>query len=195
MSQHLAVSIMLLALAACGGAKKAAEQAIAAADSAVSAVAPEAQAVAPELLQPLTTAVNEAKDALAAKDYEKAAGLSTDIPARAAEVSVKVEQAKKDLAADFATLSGTMPTNLVAVKAKLDRPPRSLSRERLSELRATIDSAVVAWPAIIGEYQSGAIASAMSKAFALKARVSEVMVALGMAADEKAWGNLVSQPK
>ena len=51
------------------------------------------------------------------------------------------------------------------------------------------------WPAIAQEFTSGAMASAMSKAFALKTRVSEAMVSLGLSADEKAWGNLITQPK
>jgi hypothetical protein len=186
---------MLVALTACGGAKKAAERAIASADSAIAAITPEADRVAPELLQPLLAAVNDAKASLAGKDYEKAAGQATDIPARAAEVSAKLEQTKKDLAADFATLNEAMPRNLEAVKAKLAKPPRSLSRERLTEIKGTYDSAMVAWPAIAQEFQSGAMASAMGKAFALKTRVSEAMVALGLSADGKAWGNLITQPK
>ena len=44
------------------------------------------------------------------------------------------------------------------------------------------------------EFQGGAMASAMSKAFALKTRVSEVMTALGLTIDPKTWGNLITQP-
>ena len=187
--------LVLLALAGCGGAKKAAERAIASADSAVGAISTRASQVGPELLQPLTTAVNDAKASLASKDYEKAAAQVTDVPARAAELGPKLDQLAKDLAADFATLNEAMPRNLEAVKAKLAKPPRSLSRERLTELKGTYDSAMVAWPAIAQEFESGAMASAMGKAFALKTRVSEAMVALGLSADGKAWGNLITQPK
>jgi len=187
--------LVLLALAGCGGAKKAAERAIASADSAVGAISAEASQVGPELLQPLTAAVNDAKASLASKDYEKAAAQVTDVPARAAEVQSKLAQLKKDLAADFATLNEAMPRNIEAVKAKLAKPPRSLSRERLAELQKTADSATAEWAAIAQEFQSGAMASAMGKAFGLKARVSEAMVALGLSADEKAWGNLITQPK
>jgi hypothetical protein len=190
-----ALVLLAVALAGCGGAKKAAERAIASADSAVGAISTRASQVAPELLQPLTTAVNDAKASLASKDYEKAAAQVTDVPARAAELGPKLDQLAKDLAADFATLNEAMPRNLEAVKAKLAKPPRSLSRERLTELKGTYDSAMVAWPAIAQEFQSGAMASAMGKAFALKTRVSEAMVALGLSADGKAWGNLITQPK
>ncbi len=88
-----------------------------------------------------------------------------------------------------------MPRNLAAIKDKLAKPPRSLSRERLAELRSVYDSAMTEWPAIAQEFQGGAGASAMGKAFGLKARVSEAMVALGLSADDKAWGNLITQPK
>ena len=117
------------------------------------------------------------------------------MPARAAEVEAKLDQLAKDLSADFATLNEAMPRNIEAIKQKLARPPRSLSRERLAELKATADSATAEWAAIAQEFQSGAMASAMGKAFGLKARVSEAMVALGLSADEKAWGNLITQPK
>jgi hypothetical protein len=106
-----------------------------------------------------------------------------------------VEQLKKDFAADFATLNEAMPRNLEAIKQKLARPPRSLSRERLADLQKTYDEGMAEWPAIAQEFQSGAMASAMGKAFGLKTKVSEAMVALGLSADEKAWGNLITQPK
>jgi len=186
---------LVIALTGCGGAKKVAERAIASADSAVGEISGRASQVAPELLQPLTTAVNDAKASLASKDYEKAAAQATDVPARAAELEPKLDQLAKDLSADFGTLNEAMPRNLEAVKAKLAKPPRSLSQQRLSEIKATYDSALVAWPAIAQEFQSGAMASAMGKAFALKTRVSEAMVSLGLSADGKAWGNLITQPK
>lgn len=189
------LAFLSLVLAGCGGAKRAAETAVASADSAVGAISAEAAQVGPELLQPLTVALNDAKASLAGRDYEQALAQATDIPVRAAEVSTRLEQARKDLAADFATLSEAMPRNIEAIRQKLARPPRSLSRERLTELKATADSAGAEWAAIAQEFQSGAMASAMGKAFGLKARVSEAMVALGLSADDKAWGNLITQPR
>lgn len=192
---RMIVMILAVILAGCGGAKKAAERAIASADSAVGAISTRASQVGPELLQPLTTALTDAKASLASKDYEKAAAQVTDVPARVAELEPKLDQLAKDLSADFATLNEAMPRNIEAIKQKLARPPRSLSRERLAELKATADSATAEWAAIAQEFQSGAMASAMAKAFGLKARVSEAMVSLGLSADEKAWGNLITQPK
>ena len=192
---HRIMLLLALALAGCNGAKKAAQASIAAADSAVAAVQPEAERVAPELLQPVTTALTEAKAAFAEKDYEAALAKSQDIPTRAAEVATKVEERKKDSSTDFAVLIVAMPRNLAAMKQKLARPPRSLSRERVAEIQKLVDSASTEWDAITKEFQSGAVSSAMDKAFLLKARVSEAMVALGLSADEKAWGNLITQPK
>lgn len=195
MRRRKVVIVLAALVAACGGPRKAAEQAIAAADSALAPVQAEAARVAPEQLQALTAAIADARSALESGDFERAAAGVKDIPARATELGTTVEKLKKDLSADFATLSEAMPRNLEAIKAKLARPPRSLSRERLAELQASYDSATAAWPAIAQEFQGGAMASAMAKAFGLKAKVSETMTALGLAADEKAWGNLVTQPK
>ncbi len=194
MNTRMAV-LAIAVLAGCGGPKRAAEQAIAAADSALAPIAEEAARVVPEQLQPLTASVADARSALANGEFEAAAAGVTDFPARAMALAATVEQLKKDYAADFATLSEAMPRNLEAINRKLARPPRSLSRERVTELRATHDAAAAEWPAVAQEYQSGAVASAMGKAFVLKARVSEAMVALGISSDEKAWGNLITQPK
>lgn len=184
-----------LVLAACGGPRRAAEQAIEAAESALAPIADEAARVAPEQLQGLTTAVADARGALANGDFVAAAEGVKEVPARAAELAGTVEQLKKDFDADFATLSEAMPRNLEAINQKLAKPPRSLSRERLTELRATYDGAVTEWQAVAQEFRGGALASAVGKAFGLKARVSEAMVALGLSSDEKAWGNLITQPK
>jgi len=195
MNARIAGLTLAVTLVACGGPRRAAEQAIAAADSALAPIADEAARVAPEQLQPLTAAVADARGALANGDFEAAAAGVKDVPAQVLALAGSVEQLKKDYAADFATLSEAMPRNLEAVKQKLAKPPRSLSQGRLTELRATLDGAVTEWQAVVQEYQSGAVASAMGKAFGLKARVSEAMVALGLSSDGKAWGNLITQPK
>ena len=117
------------------------------------------------------------------------------IPAQVADVSAKLEQAKKDLSADFATLSEAMPRNLQLIQVRLLKPPKSLSRDSVNALKKTHAEAKAEWPAITQEFQSGAMASAMGKAFALKTRVSETMTALGLTIDPKTWGNLITQPK
>lgn len=195
MSRRFSLLVLALVGSGCGGAKRTAEQAVAAADSAIAAVSGEARRVAPELLQPLSAAVTDAKASIAAGEFEAATAAVGDIPARVADVSKALEQLKKDFAADFATLNEAMPRNLEAIKQKLTRPPRSLSRERLVDMQKTYDEGMAEWPGIAQEFQGGEMASAMGKAFGLKAKVSEAMVALGLSADEKAWGNLITQPK
>jgi len=193
--RHRIAIVLAAGLAACGGPRRAAEQALAAADSALAPIAAEAARIAPDQLQSLQAAVADARNALAAGDVARATEGVKDIPARTAELGTTVAQLKKDFGADFATLSEAMPRNLAAIKDKLARPPRSLSRARLAELRTVYDSAMTEWPAIAQEFQGGAMASAMGKAFGLKTRVSAAMVALGLSADDKAWGNLITQPK
>ena len=195
MHRRFPLFLTLLVLAGCGGAKRGAEQAIAAADSSIATITPEAVKVQPELLQPLTAAMTEARGALASGQYDSATAKAKAIPAQVAEVSARVEQAKKDLNADFATLTEAMPRNLELIRNRLLAPPRKLSRDSVAQLKKTYDEAMAEWPAISQEFQGGAMASAMGKAFALKTRVSEVMTALGLTIDPKTWGNLITQPK
>lgn len=194
MQRRFPLFLTLLVLGGCGGAKHGAEQAIAAADSAVATISAEAQKVQPELLQPLTAALSDARAALSNGQYDSATAKARAIPAQVAEVSARLEQAKKDLNADFATLSEAMPRNLELIRVHLLAPPRKMSRDSVVALKKTVDEAKAEWPAITQEFQGGAMASAMSKAFALKTRVSEVMTALGLTIDPKTWGNLITQP-
>ena len=58
--------VLLMFLVGCGGAKRAAEQAVASADSAVASIQAEAERVEPELLQPLQATIASAREAIAA---------------------------------------------------------------------------------------------------------------------------------
>jgi hypothetical protein len=50
------------------------------------------------------------------------------------------------------------------------------------------------WPSVTEAWTAGNLAGAMKQAAAMKAKVSEAMLAVGLAADEKAWGNQMSAP-
>lgn len=193
-------ALTLLALAACGGLKSTAEQAISMADAAIAAVAPAAEKVLPDDLAALTGAVATAKDAFARGEYQPVIDGLKDIPAQAAALGDKVQGETARLTDEWNTLTVAMPRNLEAVKAELDklgkmrRLPQGMDAAKLESAKGAYAAAVAEWPAITEAWTAGNLAAAMNQAAALKGKVSEAMLAVGLAADEKAWGNQMSAP-
>jgi hypothetical protein len=190
------IALSLLALAACGGLKSTAEQAISMADAAIAAVAPAAEKVLPDDLAALTGAVASAKDAFARGEFQPVIDGLKDIPAQAAALGERVTGETARLTEEWNTLAVAMPRNLEAVKAELDKAAkmRRLSAEQAATARSAYEEAMAQWPAATEAWTAGNLAGAMSQANAMKATVTEAMLAVGLAADEKAWGNQMSAP-
>lgn len=190
------LALSLLALAACGGLKSTAEQAISMADAAVAAVAPAAEKVLPDDLAALTGAIASAKDAFAKGEYQPVIDGLKDIPAQATALGDKVQGETARLTEEWNTLTVAMPRNLEAVKAELAKPARMrrLSAEKAATAKGAYEEAMAQWPAITEAWTAGNLAAAMNQAAALKGKVTEAMLAVGLAADEKAWGNQMSVP-
>lgn len=190
------IALSLLALAACGGLKSTAEQAISMADAAIAAVAPAAEKVLPDDLAALTGAVASAKDAFAQGEYQPVIDGLKDIPAQAAALGDKVQGETARLTEEWNTLTVAMPRNLEAVKAELAKPAkmRRLSAEKAATAKGAYEEAMAQWPSVTEAWTAGNLAAAMNQAAALKGKVTEAMLAVGLAADEKAWGNQMSAP-
>ncbi len=185
-------------VAGCAG--RAAEDAVARAEQAVATVREEGERVRPEALGPLEDDLAAARRAIAAKDYGTAKTLAALIPARAEEFGRSLAERRASLAGDWAILRGAMDANLDSVRIRLDRfaagspLPPGVARAGLPAARAVLDSALAVWPGIQAEFDAGHLAVAMAKAIALRVRVSEAMAAVGLAADDRAWGNLQLRP-
>jgi hypothetical protein len=86
------------------------------------------------------------------------------------------------------------------VKAELDklgkmrRLPQGMDAAKLESAKGAYDAAMAEWPSVTEAWTAGNLAGAMKQAAAMKAKVSEAMLAVGLAADEKAWGNQMSAP-
>lgn len=197
----LVASLGLVLTAACGGAKSAAEKALAAADSAVAAVVPQAEKIAPEELQALNTALASARDALAGGDFAAATTAATEIPAKAQELAALVPERTNQLNADWQTLSADMPKNLAAVKDRLDdiartrRMPKGVTADAVESAKATYAAAMPAWEQAAAAFTAGDLVGGMTQALNLKTRVSEAMTALGLESGDRAWGNLMTPSK
>jgi hypothetical protein len=189
----------LLLGAACSGAKGVAEKAIAAADAAIAAVPADAAKVIPEQVKSLMDAVAAAKDQLGKGEFDAALASVKDIPAKAGELAAAAAAKKTELTAAWNELSVAMPRNLAAVKAKLDaagkKLPKGMDKAKLAELNGAYDAATKAWTDAAAAFQAGNLADAMNQATALKGKATEMMTAVGLAADESQWKNEVPAPK
>jgi len=193
-------ALTLLALAACGGLKSTAEKSISMAEAAVASVAPAAEKILPDDLAALTGAIATAKDAFAKGEYQPVIDGLKDVPAQATALGEKVASETTRLTDEWNNLSVAMPRNLEAVKAELDklgkmrRLPQGIDAAKLESAKGAYDAAMAEWPSITEAWTAGNLATAMNQATALKGKVSEAMMAVGLAADEKAWGNQMSAP-
>jgi len=197
----LMVSAAALFAAACAGAKGKAEAAIAAADQAITAIGPDAEKIVPLDLQRLTSAVTAARDTLAKGDATAAMSAVADIPAKAQELAGSLAGKKAQLTAELDTLGFAMTKNVAAVQAKIDeftktkKLPKGLDAAKLATIKETAAAAKTEWAGIQADIASGNLASAFGKGTALRLKVSDAMVALGLSADDPAWHNLTIQPK
>ncbi len=193
--------LALLVVAACSGGKGTAEAAIAAADSAIAALPPDAAKIAPEDVSPLTQAVQSAKDQLAKGDVEAATATAKAVPAEAQAVAAKLPARKAAMSATLDTLAVAMPRNLEAIQKKLDalgksrKLPPGLDAQLMQATKELATGAPGEWNAIMASYKAGDVATAMTRAQDMKARVTRSLMALGLTADEKAWSNVTLPPK
>ncbi len=186
------VSMLMLATA-CGGAKRMAESAVAGADSAVAALGPNAGYVAPDKLAGLTSAVATAKDDLAKNDFAGATAAVKDVPAQAAELAKTLATWKQEITKQWAAISEAMPRNLDLLKTKIEGLTKARKQPKgmpMDSVRAIQAEAEAAWPGVVAEYQDGKLGDAIAKATAMRQQVSAAMEAVGLVADDRAWGNL-----
>ena len=197
---QLALGIVLLTLA-CAGARGRAESEVAAAEQALAALPPEVAKVLPEELAPLNEAVNQGRDQFAKGEYAAASASVREVPAKARVLADSLPARSAALRAALDTLSVAMPRNLAAIQAKLDtigrasRLPRGLDEQEFQEAKDTHAAVSAEWPEVMTAVQAGELASAMTRALNLKARVSRSLMALGLVSDERAWSNVTLPPR
>jgi hypothetical protein len=185
----------------CNSARRNAEAALVAADSAVAAVTPEASRVVPEQLGPLTARMSTARSAFTEGDYEGALAGARDAQAMAVLIQDSIPARLTALRQDLDTLAVYLPKNLEAIKQRIDqadrsgRPPRGVSAEKYAEVKEIHASVSREWPAVDSTMRAGDVGGAFAKAIQLRNRLSQALLALGLAADDRAWGNLQVRPQ
>lgn len=192
-----AVALFLL-VAACTTARSRAETAIAQAEEALRPISTEAQRVVPDQLKSLTDAVAVAKDMVTRREYDSATAMVQDVPTRTDSLAQAIVREKSAITSEMNVLNVAMPRNLAALKSKVDelsgrrRLPRDLTPEKLDSVRATYTEGMEEWPRIMAAYNAGELHDAVTRATALKQRVSIAMEAVGLVADARAWSNEAS---
>lgn len=185
---------LTLCVAACAGGRSRAQSAITAAEEALAPIANEAGRVVPDQLKPLTDAVLVAKDYVGRGEYDSALVMVQDIPDRTDSLAQVIVREKAVITEDMNVLNVAMPRNLAAVKTRLDRIsprrlPRGMSRETYDSVQITYQDGTREWPRIMAAYTAGELHDAITRATALRLRVSRAMEAVGLAADARAWSN------
>lgn len=188
-------------LVGCSSARRTAQRDLEAAQAALATLPAEARDVIPEQTTILDEALKVGKQSIETGDYESASTSLHGIPGQVKMMSDSLPARKAALVAEMDTLSIVVPRNLDAIHSQLakiartGRRPASLDRRALTEVQQMTDSSEMLWKEVKSGYQAGKLADAMAKAQDLKARVSRVLLQLGLVADERAWSNLTLPPK
>jgi len=74
--------------------------------------------------------------------------------------------------------------------ARTRRYPPGLNAQAVDSLKQVVASARQEWAEAETMSGSGNLAQALAKGLEIKGRVSQAMVAVGMVADDRAWGNV-----
>ena len=193
-------ALLLLALAACSGAKGKAEEALAGAEQKVTAASAEARQVLPAEVERLERKLTEARDSLTAGSYDAVVAASVAVSADIDSLTARVPAKRVQLAAELDTLRFAVQQNLAAIQKKLTefdrtrRLPRDLDAAKLAEVKATVAQGPQDWEQVEAEIKSGNLAGAFGRATELRVKISNALTAVGLSAGETAWHNLTLPP-
>jgi hypothetical protein len=181
-----AVTLFLIGTAACGGDRKAADEAIARADRFVAAMRTEASKVLPEAVKRLEDSLQQAKDQAAAGDHRAARAIATGVAGGAIEVARSVGPKRTEFDSIYKVISFevTEPVRKTVARARQlsggGRLPPGVSRVTFDSLRAEIAGWEGAWKTVTEHYYKGEIGPAATKAMALRKSVFDAMKLLGL---------------
>lgn len=185
----LAVVVML----GCSTQKGPAEQAVAGAETALAAVQDDAQKYAPDQLAAVQTQLQNAKDSLAKGDYAAvlsgAPALNSAISSMKDAAAAKKAEAQAALAkaqTDWGPMSTDVPKMMDELQKRVDELakarhlPRGVTKESVDSAKSGMDGLKQNWGDAMAASSSGDYTSAMTKATAVKDKLTETMKSLGM---------------
>lgn len=164
----LPLVMALLILPACGGPKKAAEQALTEAETAYGQIADQARNVAPDEATAIEAGIAAARASLAGGDFKSALADAKSLGERIKTLAEGLPAMQAKLQDDWKTLSTTVPGALAALKKKLadfGRPPAGMpGRARYDAASAQVAPLGQQWDEARSLFVSGKLAEACAKA-------------------------------
>jgi hypothetical protein len=164
---------------ACENAKKtAADAAIKGAQTAYASVADQANQYVPDQAKEVQAAIQSAKDAFDKGDYNAAFEASKTLPVKVKALATAAAAKKDELTAKWNELSGSMPGLVSAVQTKVDALTKS---HKLPKGAAdSLASVKQTWTDASAAFASGQLPDALAKAYAAKAKLTELQTTLGI---------------
>jgi hypothetical protein len=191
-------SVWLLALATvlvvgCANQKGPAEQAVAGAETALSAVRDDAQKYAPDQLQAVDAQLAALRDRLSKGDYKAVLTGAPTVNSAIRLLKDAAEAKKADAEAALAKakdawgpLSTEVPKMVDAIESRVTalskshHLPKGVTKDRLAAAKSGVDSLKSTWSEASNASASGDLATAVTKAQAVKDKAAAIMKSLGM---------------
>ncbi len=183
--------IAVALLAGCMNLKKPATEAVSGAEASLAALRDQAAKYVPETLQSVESQLAALRAQLKEGDYEAVMAGAPRITSALADLSEAITKKKAELQAaseQWASLSSDLPQMISAIRSRVEalsksrKLPRNLDQATFDSAKAGLDSLESSWAGAAGDYSSGKIVEAVSKAKELKEKGAEVMRSLGMTA-------------
>jgi hypothetical protein len=186
-SLTVALFVSVLFLIACSSDKGPAEIAYKAAEQAVAATKAEAAKIAPDQVKALEDSLTAVKEKVIKKEYTAALQEAAALKAKAEEVATAVKAKKDELTKKWAEVSQELPKMVETLQAKVDtlskarKLPAKMTKEKLAEAKAELDTIKNEWTKAEESFKSGAFNDAVNIATALKDKAAKIMESLGLA--------------
>ncbi len=181
-----AAALCCLALVACSQ-RGPAEAALKAADDSMSEVKAEGGKYAAEQTKSLMLSYTAAQESFNKGDYKAAMEIAQGIPAKAKDVTAAIAAKKDELTKTWTALASTLPAHVEQIKAKvaelaaMKKLPKDMDATKLVAAKAALADVTKGWGEAADAFKAGNLIDAAAKGNAVKAKIADAMVSLGLA--------------
>ncbi|HKT73679.1 MAG TPA: hypothetical protein VJQ47_12365 [Steroidobacteraceae bacterium] len=189
----LFAALLAVLVAGCASQKEPAEKLVATVDAALASVREDAQKYLPDQLQAVDTQVSSLKDSLAKGDYKAVLtaapavttainNLKDAVAAKKTEVEAALAKAKEQ----WASLSTEVPKMVetiqsrLATLAKTRKLPKNVDKAAVESAKSGLETVKSGWDQASSAFTSGDFAGAAAKGQEIKDKATEILRSLGV---------------